>query len=112
MKLRLWIVGIGCILLLASVPMAVRPLREYWLLLRAHQLLRSAESDSNRLYAEYRPFLYRWAGAPYGISKDTDPSHCNAAPVRETDRVLRQTYEAEEILGPNSNHPEYCPEAQ
>jgi CHAT domain-containing protein len=102
MRPRLWIIGIGCILLLAGLAFAVRPLREYWFLLRAHWLLRSAENESNRLYAEYRPFLYRWAGAPYGMSKRTDPGNCNAVPVREINHLLWQIAEAQEIMGPGS----------
>jgi CHAT domain len=103
MKPRLWIIGIGCILLLASLAIAVRPLREYWLLRRAHWLLRSVESESNRLYAKYRPFDYRWVGAPYGISKGTDPGSCrHAVPGREIDHLLWQTGEAEVILGHGS----------
>jgi len=103
MKPRLWIIGIGCILLLAGVAIAVRPLREYWLLCRAHWLLRSAESESNRLYAKYRPFDYRWVGAPYGISKDTDPGSCrHAVPESEVNHLLWQIGETEEILGRGS----------
>ncbi|HEX3586290.1 MAG TPA: CHAT domain-containing protein [Candidatus Angelobacter sp.] len=102
MRPRLLTIGIGCILILAGLAFAVRPLREHWLLLRAHWLLRSAENESNRLYAKYRPFLYRWADAPYGVSKGIDPHNCSAIPIREINHLLLQTTEAEEILGSRS----------
>lgn len=100
MRPRLWIIGIGCILLLAGLAFAVRPLREYWLLLRAHWLLRSAENESNRLYAEYRPFLYRWVGAPYG--KNKGGGDCVPIPESEIYKLLVQTAKAEKIEGVTS----------
>ena len=94
MRSRLWKICIGCILL-AGVGVAARTLRGYW-------LLYSAETESNRLYANFRPFLYRWGGAPYGNSKGLDPANCTAVPESEDLKLRLQTAEAEDILGVSS----------
>src|SRR4051794_19268205 len=91
MRSRLWKICIGCILL-AGLGIAARTFRGYW-------LLHSAETESNRLYANFRPFLYRWVGAPYGNSKGFDPANCTAVPESEILRLRLQTAESEDILG-------------
>jgi CHAT domain-containing protein len=91
MRSRLWKICIGCILL-AGLGIAARTFRGYW-------LLHSAETESNRLYANLRPFLYRWVGAPYGNSKGLDPANCTAVPESEILKLRLQTAEAEDILG-------------
>lgn len=99
MRPRLWKIGIGCILLLAGLIFAARPLRARWLLFRANRFLSSAENESNKLYAEHRPFLYRWIGAPYGTSKETDPRNCTAVPEHEINHLQWKIGEAEDVLG-------------
>jgi CHAT domain-containing protein len=91
MRSRLWKICIGCILL-AGLGIAARTFRGYW-------LLHSAETESNRLYANFRPFLYRWVGAPYGNSKALAPANCTAVPESEILKLRLQTAEAEDILG-------------
>src|SRR5579864_6739963 len=88
---RLWKICIGCILL-AGLCFMARPLRGYW-------LLHSAQIESDRLYAKFRPFLYRWVGVPYANSKDLGPANCTPVPDNETLKLRLQTAEAEDILG-------------
>lgn len=95
MRPRLWKIGIGCILLLAGLVFAARPFRAYW-------LLRSAEKESNRLYAKYRPFQYRWVGAPYGQGNGLGASNC--VPESEVDALLLLIGKVKDILGPTSRY--------
>jgi len=90
MKSRQWKICLGAALL-AGLGFVVRPLHGYW-------LLHLAEVESNRLYGEHRPFLYRWVGAPYEKSTSLDPGTCNPVLESEINRLLLQTAKAEEIL--------------
>jgi CHAT domain-containing protein len=91
MRSRLWKICIGCILL-TGLGFAARVFRGYW-------LLHSAETESNRLYANFRPFLYRWVSVPYGNAKGSDPANCTPIPETEILQLRLQTVEAEDILG-------------
>jgi CHAT domain-containing protein len=79
-------------MLLAGLGFAARAFRGYW-------LFHSAETESNRLYANFRPFQYRWVGVPYGNSKGLDPANCNPVQESEILKLRLQTAEAEDILG-------------
>src|ERR1700686_4849972 len=70
--------------------LAIRPSWALW-------LLYSASAQTNRLYGEYRPFVYRWPHAPYG--KVTDPNICSPGPPPEIDSVLYKVARAEQIQG-------------
>src|SRR6266567_6247242 len=90
-RARLWKICIGCILL-AGLGFMARPIRGYW-------LLHSAQSESDRLYANFRPFLYRWVDVPYTDSNSLGPANCIPVPENETLKLRLQTAEAEDILG-------------
>src|SRR5579864_158735 len=94
MRSRLWKICIGCIFL-AGLGFMARPFRGYW-------LLHSAQIESDRLYANFRPFLYRWVGVPYANSNGLGPANCTPIPENETLQLRLQTAEAEDILGPSA----------
>jgi hypothetical protein len=68
----------------------------------AHWLLHSAETESNRIYGAYRPFVYRWIGAPYSNNKSSEFGNCFPAPEVEIDSLLLKIGRAEKKLGQTS----------
>jgi CHAT domain-containing protein len=97
MRPRPWKIGLGCIVVLTGLVFAARPLRAYW-------FLRSAENESNRLYAKHRPFLYRWVGAPYGQGQGSGAINCIPVTESEMDALQSTIGKAEELGGSTSQY--------
>src|ERR1043166_5353733 len=65
-----------CILLVAALGLIA------WRSWPSH-LLGLAATDIDVLYSKYRPLPYRWAGAPYGATKNGSSEICAAVPESE-----------------------------
>lgn len=63
-----------------------------------YYLLRSASALLDELYAQHRPFAYRWNGVPFAVMKGRN-SGCNGISKEETNKASQWIAEAEERIG-------------
>lgn len=69
------------ILCLPFLALSVSGVAGYWYWTHRATYLEQSERELNRLYREYRPFAYRWKGAPAGAAV-TDECHIPPAATR------------------------------